>query len=233
MAAELKQKVLDLCGLTNLPTPFNFTNPLVIRSPWLWVLLFESRDYVRKHFKTEDGTGGKVVIAFREAVTTVFSRNARPPHLLVPGGEVLAETLVTRFASLGLLYAIIPLSNGENKVDDFIEALNGSVDECKEVIRQLNACFISYNGGDEARYLVAARLAPDVFPPDERDAIRKATTRAEEPRTSNQNQRNGPRNKKRARDSEGGENTSQCRECGKQFVGSWSAHRKSGACKKA
>ena len=119
----------------------------------------------------------------------------------------------------------MPLNKAEeeadlkNVVSVFLDALAGSIEECKEVLRELNALFVEFLGGDKAKYLLCSRLAADLFPVEERDAIKKATTRSEEFRL-------GGKKRDRETSKVSGEDKI-CRMCKKPFSGSWMAHRKS------
>ena len=76
MSKELREQVLRKCGLEQAPE-LSFADPAVVRTPWLWILLFDERDAKKKHFRTVDGTHGKLAMQFRESLN-VEVRLGRP-----------------------------------------------------------------------------------------------------------------------------------------------------------
>ena len=240
----LQRVFCEAAGENEIP-PLNLTKSLVVRTPHFWVLLFEEREVTRGSFVTEDGTDGILTTRFIEAVTRVFSTTVDPPHLLADEDKRDAAELGTLFRSVGALYAAVPIKTpppiaGEDadtratrlakaKKDaavNLLVVLEPLLTRSKAVLDTLNAAAIRRHGGSAERFRAAQVLVPADWPARDREALKRATTKAEVylPEASD-GARKRPR--PRAPDPKAPPGQDLCRICGKAFpLGKWNAHRK-------
>ena len=99
-----------------MPVSLNFTNAVVVRNPYLWVLLFEARGVDRATFVTEDGTAGPLTLRYIEAVKKVFSGSDSPPYTLYGTMKENSERLSEIFQSLGVLYSQVPMGGANAQI---------------------------------------------------------------------------------------------------------------------
>lgn len=236
--AAFQAALLLAAGEENEVLPLSFTNALVIRSPWLWVAVFEERATKTGHLRTQDGTAGTLTVAFREAVTRLFSSSepGDPLQPLVHGQQAHVERLIADFVAFGLLYGRVPLDvagmTPAQAAQEFVEVLRPSVVRAERTLRELNAGFIEEKGGSSERFLLARHLDPKMFSRDDREALKKATVRSETYSFGNRNhpehvgpRKGAPYQKHKYRTGD------PCSFCHQKFQGTFSDHRKFGKCK--
>ena len=236
----LMARLLTLCQEKSLPSPLRLSNPLVVRQPWMWIMLFEHRDVKVSSFTSDDDTSGLLVLAFNEAVSRTFSCREDPPHLLDADTAADASLLSKTFTSIGTLYCYIPISadNPTASIDAFVRAVLPIIEEAKRILRRMNARSITTLGGSGARYLTTRLLDPQLFAAEDREALKKATTKAEAPLDTR-----GERFPFRRRRTETEKQNSTsgapglplrpprtCTKCKKIFTGSWPNHQRNGNC---
>ena len=243
--AALSKKCLSVGGETVLPNPLNLSNPLVLRNPPLWLCIFEKRNLKAHHFTTEDDSKRKMVLAFGESLAKLFSGRVDPPFPLPSDQAVDGELLVCIFQSLGMLYVHVPLpvDSLEDAVDALLRVAKPSLEEAKRILRRMNARIITLLGGSGERFATSGFLDPILFNTSDRDAVKKATIRAEAPldsRDGRKRLRRDARNDRLHDDQHRipadraalNATTRACTKCQKPFTGSWSSHVKKGDCKK-
>jgi hypothetical protein len=208
------------------PLDFNFSSPLLVRSPWLWVLAFEALNSKEDDFLTSHQTRGKLGDIFRRCAEKVFSGRDEPPFSAPAVLQEDLEELAGLFCSLGVVYSSVPLSTEVTvsaAIIRMINILRPHVTLAQNTLRRLNAAFVGLQGGSAEKFVVTRRLDPSLFSADDREALRRATTRQEgflERSNRVQSDRRRPR-----------EGASVCRQCSASFEGNWNHHWRT-ACSK-
>ena len=211
------------------------SKPLVMRCPYSWILLFEDRAVTSVCFVDADRMSGTLSTTFLKAGRQVFSADRRAPFTVCDATESLLMRLQGYFEGLGVLYCVVPLPPiGEGGREPFCQKLltilKPLIMESMEVIATLNGILLTTADGHGERYMAYAKVNPAMFPVADREAIKRAITRAEQPldRRGPQNAPGGKRDKRRRDDvvaAEGGTEKT-CRACGGKFSGSWSRHKR-------
>jgi hypothetical protein len=216
------------------PMEFNFSSPLLVRSPWLWVLAFEVLDLKEEDFLTPHQTRGKIGDIFRRCAEKTFSGRDEPPFSAPLALQDDLEELTVLFCSLGVVYGSVPLSTDVTvtaAITKMLNILRPHVTLAQNVLRRLNAAFVGLQGGSAEKFVVTRRLDPSLFSADDREALRRATVRQEgflERAT-----RQVGNERRRPREAAGGGGGGVCRQCSASFEGLWSHHWRTSCAKNA
>ena len=167
-----------------VPEPLNFANPLVVRTPQLWLLIFERRDVSAGLFETEDENEGLLTQDFAKAIARCFAGTEDAPFVL-PADQTEDSAALTRvFMAIGSLYCVVPmnpsLGHAEN-ITALLKTCRPLTEEAYRIIRRMNSRNIALNGGSADRYLTQRLLDPSQFGSRDKKAVERATTRAEVP----------------------------------------------------
>lgn len=214
-------RFLSEAGETELPSPLTFANNLCVRLPALWILVWESREVQEHHFSTLDEGPGKLTLAFEHAVTRVFSGKLEPPWTLPKGQCDDAALLVAEFAALGARYCYTPINmdGPDAAIDTLVRVLRPGILTCERLIRSMNARGLTDLGYSGERYLTARLADPALFGKRDAECIKRATMRSEATlHTAKRDREEDPSVKEK------------CTICSKEFIGSWSKHKRSGGC---
>ncbi len=93
-----KKRMLLVSGEPSLDgIPLNYQNDLVVRTPPLWLCVWNDRRGVRSSFVTANGTDDKQTVAFTENRERVFSGAEAAPYALSDSAD---EMDVAKLASL-------------------------------------------------------------------------------------------------------------------------------------
>ena len=209
--AVLVEAILHEAREEKAPSHFLFSAPSLVRSPWLWVLAFEERSVTAADFSSVDGTRGPLARDFKECAERAFSGRDEAPFVVPAsmGGDI--DRLAAEFSALGILYCRVPLATAgsqQQAAQEMLMILRPLVVVAEATVRRLTAAFITQMGGSAEKYLLARHLDPLLFAAAERDALRKATTRAESAVTPNREQ-----------------HRNRCHACGVVFTGRYKLHQ--------
>ena len=218
-----KEYLLASSGETKFPTIKSFSQNKNVRIPEFWLALIEERQYEAKDFTTIDDVDGPATIDFSKCVERSFSGLQSAPYVLPADQKQDAAELVRLFRSVGTMYSHIPV-NPRETAEDLVQVIHRvcspQIEDAYKIIRRMISRLIDARGCSGDRYLTEKILDPTQFSERDKDALKRATTRAEVPFD------------KRARD-DGGKDVGKeetCSVCNKKFTGSWSKHKKSGSC---
>jgi hypothetical protein len=221
-----------------VPSPLSLTSGSVLRSPYLWVVVFDTRKVVSASFRTDDDTPGPLSKIFEDAIRIVFSENrvGSPPCL--PASQLEdAASLQQLFESVGLSYATHnwtpapPINTAGEAASNFLRIVSPLIRQAQTLLTEMNQRFISYKGGQGGKYAAANELLPSSFAASEREAVRKATQKSEEWTAGGARGGAGPK-EKRQREPRMRDGKKVCDVCDKTYVGKWKTHRKSADCTK-
>ena len=250
-ASVLKRATMEEKDIPQLA----FNQAVVIRTPLLWLLIFEERAYSVPAFRGKDGEPGSATRAFLHGCALVFSgmdEDADDPVALDGEQQIRAQRLAAVFASVGTLYATIPLTGTtpvtkQKSLEALFTILRPQLSIAKRTLEEMNAAFLMERGGDADRFLACRVLDPGQFAIQDRDAIKKATVRESAPifgGKPRKRTRQGvviPGGRDRVSDKDavtagggaGGQAVLEvCRKCKKTFPkGRFLQHRRSGECK--
>lgn len=220
----LWRALLEDARIKEKPTKLNFANELIVRSPQMWIIVFEARSVTTKMFVTEDLAQGRLAKAYEEAVHRTFAESHDPPFVLSSLQTADAAMLVRNFQAIGTLYCNIPFDVTRPSVAaaTLVTVLAPLFLETKRIVARLNERQVDdiKGTGAGARYAATKKLDPLNYPDEDREGIKHATMKAESPFEGQ---------RKRMRD-EDEEKPRECNHCKKSFTGKWSAHKKSGNC---
>ena len=214
----------------------NLGSPLVVRCPHAWILLFEMRSAKKTHFVTTDMTPGELTRTFALAGRKVFSRCLREPFTLAAGTEQKLAELVEIFTSLGVLFSVFPVPGSVARVDesmgDLLQVLKPLLNQARDKLAELNEGLIDECGGSGDRFRIWKKLDPTAFLAEDKDALKRATTKAEAPLEGGRRAVFAPSEKRTRSSSSTADPKKVCSICGQDFSGSWSKHhRTSAGCK--
>ena len=251
MAGALRSAILKEVGEKEDSLPeLSFSSKAVVRTPLLWLLVFDTRGVKAKHFTTEDGTPGRLTESFTYALRRLFSEEADDDQDYTSLGasqEKRVAQLRSVFSAIGSLYCYVPLDPADAVASAraLLRIVDPQVKLADKILREMNEYFLNQRGASGDRYRIFRDLDPNHFQVGDREAIKKSTTKQEQPNFGSQYTRDRFRPRKRERDNGARANPSDtqaahaqekmepCRMCGKDFVsGRWLQHRRSGACKK-
>ncbi len=241
--AELHRQVLEVSRQKVMPGDLSLANPVVVRQPWLWLAFFESRELKGTHFTTIDGTTGLMATRFNEAASKIFSGCAVPPFILPEVQKADVASLTQSFSSLGTLWCRVPLAapdaaGVEVVIRDILNICRAIIEVAQQIVGRLNSRTISLLGGSGERYTAAKLLDPALFPDEDADALKRATTKAEAPLDARGGGGGagggggGKRSRsKRTVDPRAKPGQDICSHCGDEFpLGKFQAHRKAKKC---
>jgi hypothetical protein len=220
-AALLAAALLREAREESIPPDLSFARPVMVRSPWLWVIAFEELDIRSEALSTDHGVRGPMGDIFRKCAERVFCGRDSPPFVAPASMTEDLELLTSNFVSLGMLYERIPLPQGEDvkrMITQIITILRPVVEQAEIVLRRLNATFIAAMGGNAERFLVARHLDPGLFGAGDREALRKATVRPEGFLDGSRDHRQRDRRP---------EAVKKCSRCGGNFTGRFREHFRS------
>ncbi len=196
MAKNLQKAILGLIGEeeSNLPNPLTFSKSVVVRTPALWLLLFERRDVGLSSFVTDDDSPGDLTRAFEHGARRCFGNDDDIVRILSSDMELLLAELSAYFVALGSLYCFAPMPSVEEleeeeeyeaAIDESVQTLLRMVSPqlrgAAKVLRAMNAAFLSDRGAGGDKYLLSRTLDPALFSAGDREAVKKATTSKEHP----------------------------------------------------
>jgi len=241
-----QQRVLSLANEDRRPDPLNFSNGIIIRSPALWLLIFDDRGLGRTDFVTVDNSDAPQTVRFYDNVVRAYSGSETEPYVLRdPHDLEAALKLKVVFRAMGTMYSACNIqpntasATSEAELRHTVSEVLASLfiilqpllQEGRRLIRQLNAGLLDRKGASGSRYLAWTTLDPNGFAAADREALKKATTRSEHFLPDETRPRHhGKRRRFEKSDKDG--KTDTCTRCGKDFTGHWSEHRRSGQCKK-
>jgi hypothetical protein len=212
--AILQEVCLAAAGETSLPRPFTLENNRVIRTPALWIVLFEKRGWVKGDFRSADGALGPACREFRELLRGTYltedGRLTAPEHAL--------DACTREFQSMGLLFSIVPLSAGDPRgaAETLVSSLDPQIRAAIVLLRNMSAALITALGGVGERYLAARLLDPSRFSASEAEAVRRGTVRPE-------GYVHGKRNREDGEEKERSSGRT-CAKCHRFFPGTWKEH---------
>jgi hypothetical protein len=133
-------------------------------------------------FVTQDGALGVLAVSFRQMAEKAFSGRDEPPFVAPAAMSPDLDLLASHFCSIGVMYARMPVpaaGTAREAANELVVILRPLVQAAESAVRRLTASMVDHLGGSGERYLLARHLDPMLFAAAEREALKKATLRAE------------------------------------------------------
>jgi hypothetical protein len=144
------RKLSGISTVGELPHPFDFSNPSILKDPYMWVLFISKANIAKGHLRSKFGTRGPLLEAFEDSLSVEYPR----------GKTELVRSLSTLFMQVGMIVINHPASEG---LDDLMTTINPTLKEAIRIITELDSDLISASLGPRAG-LAFSRARLDLHP---------------------------------------------------------------------
>lgn len=198
----------ELCALVrarlkmdSYPVPVDFSQPRYVRTPFLWLVIFERHEVKRDDFISSYGMAGPLAMAFHQALEQMYPFAKRDSLL----------NLSTQFRAMGLQFLTL-----KDSLQDMLSLLGPQISTVEREMVKLDSEYLSHHVGSasaRAFALTAEFLDPDQYHPAHAAAIRKATNLCS-PSTAGEGPAKRQRSASTGEPNSGRSRKKPCRDCG-------------------